>query len=54
MTEDDRAEVGRGPRSEEILAKRMTGYSMTDPFGQVRSRSRQLAVVVAVTVMPVL
>ena len=29
----------------------MTGYSMTDPFGQVRSRSRQLAVMVAVTVI---
>jgi hypothetical protein len=27
---------------------------MTDPFGQVRSRSRQLAVMVAVTVMPLL
>jgi len=27
---------------------------MTNPFGQVRSRSRQLAVMVAVTVMPVL
>ena len=59
MTEDDRAEVSRGPRSDEILAKRMTGYSMTgysmtDPFGQVRPWSRQLAVVVALTVMPVL
>jgi hypothetical protein len=29
----------------------MTGYRMTDPFGQVRSRLRQLAVIVAVTVI---
>jgi hypothetical protein len=29
----------------------MIRYSMTDPFGQARSRSHQLAVMVAVTVM---
>jgi hypothetical protein len=29
----------------------MTGHRMTDLFGQVRSRSRQLAVMVAVTVI---
>ena len=29
----------------------MTGYSMTDPFGQVRSRVCQLAVMVSVTVI---
>jgi hypothetical protein len=29
----------------------MTGYSMTDPFGQVRSRVYQLAVMVSVTVI---
>jgi hypothetical protein len=32
----------------------MTGYRMTDPFGQVRSRVCQLAIMVSVTVMPVL
>jgi hypothetical protein len=40
--------------SKRILGKRMTGYRMTDPFGQVRSRSRQLAVMVAAAVKPVL
>jgi hypothetical protein len=34
-----------------ILGKRMTGLCVTDPFGQVRSRSRQLAVMVSVTVI---
>jgi hypothetical protein len=29
----------------------MTGYRMTDPFGQVRSRVCQLAVMVSVTVI---
>jgi hypothetical protein len=68
MTEDDRPGSGEltwrlVSKSEScrilefpkrILGKRMTGYRMTDPFGLVRSRSRQLAVMVSVTVMPVL